>query len=301
MTRRTSRLRIIFSRDTLVGLAVVLLAAALCVGLGFWQFGRFEHKRDVADTVAAHYDAEPVALGTVLPTAGAALAPADDWTPVEVRGEYCTDPGCVQYVRNRQLSGEVGFWQLVPLRTDDGFELLVVRGWVGSQSEASAPLESPPIPDGEVTVTVRMRPAEPVLDREIPAGQVHSVNPPQIEGILPETGSTMVTGAYGELVTEDPDGPRPAALPAPDTSLGPHLSYAFQWWIFALFFPAALIYRTRRTILDHEAEEHAEGDGDGDTVHPHEPTDHRPRREVRTRRRSQDEEEEDALIDQQDH
>src|SRR5699024_3730376 len=54
----------------------------------------------------------------------------------------------------------------------------------------------------------------------------------------------LVTGAYGELVSEEPSAERPAALPSPDTSLGPHLSYAFQWWVFALFFPGALIYRT---------------------------------------------------------
>src|SRR5699024_567376 len=65
----------------------------------------------------------------------------------------------------------------------------------------------------------------------------------------------VVTGAFGELAAEEPAVDRPAALPSPDTSLGPHLSYAFQWWVFALFFPGALVYRTRRQLQDLAAEE----------------------------------------------
>ena len=138
----------------------------------------------------------------------------------------------------------------------------------------------------------------------------------------------MVIGAFGELAEEEPAADRPQPLPAPETGLGPHLSYAFQWWIFALFFPGALIFRLRRQFQDLAAEE-AEtaagatpGEGDDDAavaIAPSDPhadatapasrtaartgardtADHRPRRAVRARRRGQDEEEEDALIDQQ--
>lgn len=167
-----------------------------------------------------------------------------------------------------------------------------------------------------MTATVRLRPAEPVLDREPPPGQTHSVNPPQSAGLMGLDEPDLVTGAYGELAAEEPSAQRPAALPYPDTSLGPHLSYAFQWWIFALFFPAALIYRTRRQFQDLAADEQqltaadtspgdasdTDPDEDGSAPAP-EPdcrtADHRPRRAVHARRRGQDEEEEDALIDQQ--
>ena len=46
MTDRSARRRILLSRDTLLGLVVVLLLAAVCVSLGLWQYGRFEDKRD---------------------------------------------------------------------------------------------------------------------------------------------------------------------------------------------------------------------------------------------------------------
>ena len=208
------------------------------------------------------------------------------------------------YVRNRQLSGEVGFWQLAPFRAEDGTTLLVVRGWVPEDSAESVPDDAPPVPDGELTVTARLRPAEPVLDRAPLEGQAHSVNPPQIAQQLELEDPDLVTGAYGELAAEQPEAERPRALPAPDTGLGPHLSYAFQWWIFALFFPGALVVRVRRQLqdLDHEEADRRSDDGtvpssaedaDPDT------TGHRPRRTVRPRRRGLDEEEEDALIDKQ--
>ncbi|WP_394216324.1 SURF1 family protein [Brachybacterium vulturis] len=300
MRTASSRREILLSRETLLGLVAVLVLAAACVLLGMWQFGRYENRAEQAAVIESNYDAAPVALDEVLPDIEAPLPVTAEWTPVELHGSYCTGDDCVLFVRNRQLSGRVGFWQLVPFRAEDGTTVLVVRGWVPSVSGASQPADPAPVPEGEMTVTVRLRPAEVVLDREPPPGQTHSVNPRQSAQLLGLSTQELVTGAYGELAAEEPPGERPAALPSPDTSLGPHLSYAFQWWIFALFFPAALVYRTRRQFQDLAAEEqqaHAEA---APAAQPGRRTaDHRPRRAVRTRRRGQDEEEEDALIDQQ--
>lgn len=318
MTPRTTRRRILLSRDTLLGLVAVLLLAAVCVGLGMWQYGRYEGRRDAAAVVRANYDASPVPLDQVLPDPSAPLPTEAEWTPVTLQGSYCTTEDCVLYVRNRQLTGTVGFWQLAPFTTEDGTTVLVVRGWVPSDGADSQPHDPPAVPDGEMTVTARLRPAEVVLDREPPPGQTHSVNPRQSAGLMGLDPAELVSGAFGELVTErtaDGAAPeRPAALPAPDTSLGPHLSYAFQWWIFALFFPAALVHRTRRLLQDAAAEESgAEPGEDGSPAREDEArepaaaarpapstADQRPRRAARTRRRGQDEEEEDALIDQQE-
>ena len=305
MRTASSRRQILLSRETLLGLVAVLLLAAVCVMLGLWQFGRYEDRAAQAEVVRSNYDAAPVPLDEVMPENAAPLAPSDEWTPVTLHGSYCADDECVLYVRNRQLSGRVGFWQLAPFRTEDGTTILVVRGWVPSGGEDSQPADPAPVPEGDRTVTVRLRPAEPVLDREPPPGQTHSVNPGQSAGLMGLEDPDLVTGAYGELVSEEPSAERPAALPSPDTSLGPHLSYAFQWWVFALFFPGALIYRTRRQFQDLAAEEHEAADeapSPPTAAAPEPPRrtpDHRPRRAVRSRRRGKDEEEEDALIDEQ--
>lgn len=304
MRTASSRRQILLSRETLLGLVAVLMLAAVCVMLGLWQFGRYEDRAAQAEVVRSNYDAAPVPLGEVLPEHGAPLAPSDEWTPVTLQGSYCASDDCVLYVRNRQLSGRVGFWQLAPFRTEDGTTILVVRGWVPSGGEASQPADPLAVPEGDRTVTVRLRPAEPVLDREPPPGQTHSVNPRQSADLMGLEDPDLVTGAYGELASEEPSAERPAALPSPDTSLGPHLSYAFQWWIFALFFPGALIYRTRRQFQDLAAEEHEEATAASPPPPavagpPRRIADHRPRRAVRSRRRGKDEEEEDALIDEQ--
>jgi hypothetical protein len=44
-----------------------------------------------------------------------------------------------------------------------------------------------------------------------------------------------VLDAYGVLAAEEPPPAEgPLRLPRPDTDLGTHLSYTFQWWVFAL-------------------------------------------------------------------
>src|SRR5690606_17083596 len=153
------RRRILFSRETLLGLVAVLLLAALCVLLGMWQYGRYENRRDEAAVVRTNFESAPVSLDQVLPDPQSPLSTADVWTPVTLHGSYCTEGDCVLYVRNRQLSGQVGYWQLVPFRADDGTSLLVVRGWVPQQADSSDPAQLAPAPEGELTVTVRLRPA----------------------------------------------------------------------------------------------------------------------------------------------
>lgn len=306
MTRGVARRRVLLSRDTLVGLLVVLIATATCIWLGAWQYGRFETARAAGAIVEENYSAQPVSLAEVLDSPAQPLPAEQEWLPVQMTGTYCTSDKCVLYARNRPLSGDVGFWQLAPFRANDGTELLIVRGWVPAAAQESVPADPPPVPEGEVTVTARLRPIEPVLDRELPPGQVHSVNPAQIGALLPGENTQLVTGAYGELASEDPVGPHPRALPAPDTSVGMHVSYAFQWWIFAAFFPAALILRTRKLLQEAAQEEQSADAGsapaDADVARTR-PSGMRTRRAstgrtARVRRRSQDEMEEDALIDQ---
>jgi cytochrome oxidase assembly protein ShyY1 len=52
---------------------------------------------------------------------------------------------------------------------------------------------------------------------------------------------------------------RPA--PLPQLSLGPHLSYAYQWWLLALLAPFGAVYLLRRDArLEREALGEAQGD-----------------------------------------
>lgn len=284
-TGEPSPLRVLATRSWALAALGVVAAVVTCVMLGLWQFHRFEAKSARADLIEHNYSAPPVALTDVLPASDSPLAADDGWRTVRLTGEYCTAPECILYARNRPFNGEVGFAQLVPFRTDDG-TVMVARGWVPTQSASSAPADPPEVPTGQRTIVVRLRPMEPVLaGRTNPPGQVQSIAIEELAAVEPTAG-TLHRGAYGELASEDPapaDAPTP--FPRPDTSLGPHLSYAVQWWAFALFFPIAWAVRARRAVLD-EIEVRRRGGAA------------QPVRARRAPARSRDEEEEDALLDE---
>jgi cytochrome oxidase assembly protein ShyY1 len=59
-----------------------------------------------------------------------------------------------------------------------------------------------------------------------------------------------VYGGYGELVTQQPapdlDGGTMRLLPPPKPTEGPHLAYAFQWFLFALIALGGYVVLARR-------------------------------------------------------
>ena len=59
--------------------------------------------------------------------------------------------------------------------------------------------------------------------------------------------------AYLVLGSEQPGGPRPAPLAAPDTDLGPHQAYAIQWWLTSVFGFVLLGYRLRLAVAEPAA------------------------------------------------
>jgi cytochrome oxidase assembly protein ShyY1 len=109
----------------------------------------------------------------------------------------------------------------------------------------------PPTPTGEVTVEGWLRSGEPDLGKELPAGQLASID---LGAAAQQTGGGTVLDAYLVLGSEQPGGARPAPLEEPDTDLGPHQAYAFQWWLTSVFGLVLLGYRLR---VDAEARREA--------------------------------------------
>lgn len=216
---------------------IVLLAVVVAVGCtfaGLWQWGRAEHRERAVEVLRSNWAAEPVALEEVLASPAAPLAEDAAWRAVRLRGRYLEDATVL--LRNRPVGGTPAFHLLEPFAIEapgspfDGAVLVVDRGWVPIGEDASVPAEVPGPPSGEVGLVVRLRPAEPVSGRQAPAGQTHSVAPRSVT-----TAPLLVEGAYGSLVSEDPaPAVLPAALERPSADYGPHRSYAFQWWVFAL-------------------------------------------------------------------
>lgn len=275
--------------------AVGLLVAVVCTFLGRWQWHRHEWRDAQIAVVEANYDATPVPLADVLPDVSAPLTDEQAWTPVRVTGRY--DAGATVLLRNRPVDGRPVYHVLVPFVVDraaDGAgdsadRLLVVdRGWVAVGEDASSAVDVPPPPAGDVTITVRLRAGE-ATGRPAPAGYAHAI---AVDQVLAQGGARGVAyRAYGSLVAEQPAPETPlGALAAPSLDPGSHLSYAFQWWVFALGALVGFSLLARREITDARAAAH---DDDAGPAAPSAPTPRRGRRDGRA------EAEEDALIDAQ--
>lgn len=221
--------RFAFTRRWAGYLALTVVFAIVCVSLGFWQLARRAEARAEIDRVEANWDSAPMPIDDVLPELDSFDAD-DKWMPVELTGRYLADEQLL--ARNRPLDGTTGFDVLVPFELADGTIFIVDRGWVPTGNEQDAPDAVPPPPTGDVTVVARLKAGEPtVLGRSAPEGQVATINLPEIATLL---DAPTYTGAYGLLVTEDPTTERPVAAEKPYPDEGPHLSYAFQWFVFAL-------------------------------------------------------------------
>lgn len=221
--------RFVLTRRWAGYLALVIVFAIVCVSLGVWQLARRAEARAEIDRVESNWSAPAVPIDEVLPELDA-FDHDDKWSPVEVTGTYLVDEQLL--ARNRPLNNDVGYEVLVPLLLDDGTIFIVDRGWIPGGSTQDGPDAVPPPPTGQVTVVARLKAGEPtVLGRSAPEGQVATINLPEIAALLDEP---TYTGAYGLLVSEDPEVARPVAATKPYPDEGPHLSYAFQWFVFAL-------------------------------------------------------------------
>ncbi len=223
---------------------IVVLMSTTCVFLGRWQWHRHEARQAEIAQIEDNYNAEPVAFDTLLSTTHP-MSPADVWRPITVAGHYLVDATAL--LRNRPWSDGAGFHVLVPFETDTGTMLIIDRGFItGLDAPEVGQIAAPAT--GPVQVTVRLRLDEPASTRGTVGNQVYAINTAQVltaGGLDPRSPAT--TGAYGVLVSEVPAAAANLiALPVPDTDPRSHLSYAFQWWVFAAGMVVMFVIVVRR-------------------------------------------------------
>jgi cytochrome oxidase assembly protein ShyY1 len=217
------------------------------VGAGLWQIERLGERQDENDLVvsrmgsAESYEVLLVADSQEL-----------EFRRVVVQGSF--DPTAEILIANRSDEGTPGFWLWTNFVTASGDDVLVNRGFVpraviletaGAQSLANTRPTA-----GLVTI-------EGLLRRGLDGGRVatngdqlsrpDATQAVEILGLDPSLDPSL----YIDLDAQDPprtsSTPRP--VPAPDLGEGPHLSYAFQWFTFALIGAigyAAILLRIRR-------------------------------------------------------
>jgi surfeit locus 1 family protein len=237
-----------FFRGRRLWMTLLVIAGALGLArLGIWQLDRLAQRRAINSSLKARM-AEPV-----LPLEGTAIDPdALEYRRVEVRGVY--DAAQEIVLRNRELDGVPGVHILTPLRIS-GSEaaVLVDRGWIPRDLSDPAARREFAAPPGEVLVAGIARrsqenaggPQDPPLGPDRPRLDAwFRVN---IAAIQQQTGYTLLP-IFVEQQPAAPSAEMPpgeAALPRPvatvDLGEGPHLSYAIQWFAFAIILVAGYI------------------------------------------------------------
>jgi surfeit locus 1 family protein len=211
-------------RLTLLGLAIV---AAVFVRLGFWQLDRLKERR-ATNRAAAEARAEPARK----------LGMGADWTAgelnqrwVEASGEF--DHAHEIVLRGQAFEGTPGVLVVTPLRLEESDSaVLVLRGFVPAADAVRADLDSLREP-GEVLVRGLATPIATGGGQPLE----HDGHTTWARLDLAALRARLPYPILPVLLRQTPDSglpARPRRLPAPELSEGPHLSYAVQWFAFAV-------------------------------------------------------------------
>ena len=269
-----SRARIFLTPKWLFGHLLVLVLVVLFINFGFWQLDRLEERTAENALIEARLEAEPAVLGSLLEDVDVAAGPLGSseaeleelaYRRTSATGTFA--PAHEILLRSRSRDGQPGWHLLTPLVLADGSALLVDRGWVPRAFDDPPVVEAAP-PAGVVRVEGLLR-----LEDDPPGGWAASLSPrdpPEgdleksyyvdLERLAPQYPFEVVP-VYLQLTGLEPlaGGSRPsrqggvaaAQLPLPpqvvEFSRGPHLSYALQWFSFALIGVvgyAILLWRT---------------------------------------------------------
>lgn len=263
-------------------LALVVVFAIVCCALGMWQFARRAEARAEITRIDANYDAQAIPVADALPDLDG-FAVDQRWQVVALSGEFLEDEEVV--VRNRPGQGGSGFEVLTPMLLLDGTVFIVDRGWVGQDSEGR-PSEYAAPPAGRVDVEARLKAGEGQINGRTSAGdEFATIDLDELAGRL---DAPVYTGAYGLLVQSPADAAEPPiAASRPLRDEGPHLSYALQWFVFAVMGFIGLAWAANR-----ERKALAEASGaDLDRRRPVQ------RQVNRTQRRDSDADLEDGVLD----
>ena len=223
-------------------LFALVLVAAVFVRLGFWQLSRLGERRAANRAAAAARAEPPRELGV-----GA------DWTAAELNERWVEATGEFDHsheviLRGQAFQGTPGVLVVTPLRSAAGDSaVLVLRGFVPSADAVRAEIDSLQEP-GQVRVrglatSIASGGGQPVE---------HGGRTTWARLDLEALRARLPYPVLPVLLRQAPDSglpTMPRRIPPPELSEGPHLSYAIQWFAFAVMTVAfgVLVVRKRDT------------------------------------------------------
>jgi surfeit locus 1 family protein len=223
---------------------VVVALAILFINLGFWQLNRLEERRLENAVGESRFAEEPQDLTALLEGAGGDTGSLE-FRRATVTGEY--QPADEVLIRSQVYQAVSGFHVITPLVGEDGTAVLVNRGWVPLDAD-EVPVTAAAPPEGEVTVTGWIRPAQtrgalgPTDPEE---GRLVTMNRVDIERIQQQVPYPLEPVYLSALEGTEGELPVPASGPTFEDE-GPHLGYAIQWFSFALIGVVGYFFLLRR-------------------------------------------------------
>jgi len=214
---------------------LAILAAALFVRLGFWQLSRLHERRAHNDLIRQRMDL-PAA------TIEQAISSPSDWTFRHVRLHGTFDPAHEVLLSPRSYQDQPGVDLVTPLHLDGNLgTVLVDRGWIPFAATEPGPraayqITGPVEIQGMVmtsqpSVKLFLLPGPPTPSPESFRTIWQTLDIPSLEIQMPYPLLPFFVAQ-----TSTPSGPGEHPIPDPEIDLtdGPHLSYAMQWFAFAI-------------------------------------------------------------------
>ena len=222
-----------------------LFAFAGFVALGLWQVNRLAWKTDLIERVEQRQKAEPVAAPG--PAEWDKLdAASAEYRRVLLRGRFAHE---LETLVQATTALGSGYWVLTPLRTEEGYWVLVNRGFVPPEMREPA-ARGQAAPTGTQTAAGLLRLSEPagrMLQKNDPAaGRWYSRDVAAIAATR-GLGSGEHAGAVAPyFVDVAANNDAPLDWPRPGLTVlhftNNHLMYAITWFVLALMTAAALGY-----------------------------------------------------------
>lgn len=226
---------------TLIGLLIPLAFAAFFVRLGVWQLSRHNERAAVNRALEARLLDSPVDLATAAADSG-----DPSWRLVRLTGRFRYD--LEQVLAGRTNAGSPGVHLITPLALPGTDTLVIVtRGWVYSPDAAGVELAR--WREGEFPTLIGYLRPLPADGPAAPEGgrPLRSLNRAALAARL---GAPIA--AVQVIMTSDSAARAdsvPRRLPPPVPDIGPHRSYALQWFGFAIIALVGGIVLFRRGIV----------------------------------------------------
>lgn len=232
-------------------IALAVIFAIACGFLADWQWNRRVQVVKFINRLDRNYSHSLTDLRALMPeTRGFAIK--HEYRAVLVTGHY--DAKKQLLLRDQVNNGNPGFDQLVPFVMADGRVIVIDRGWVSVGSKQDKPDSIPPLPAGTVKLVGRLIHAQQPDKRTAPRGEAMAIRMDVLNQQWHYKPTNVYHGAYLQLVAEDPKvATYPVLAVKPDITEGNHLSYAFQWVLFALMGFAAIFVNVRQDLREKRA------------------------------------------------